>query len=257
MRSSDLEFRTFSVFGTVWGEPRPVVQNAPALQISSTAAVLDEGEKALKSLRTFSPPLSDLIERRPYVEMQSLLDAVWPPGRLYYNKAHNLRTLSEAAAQTVVAYARSMPTTVSNIAFQQLHGAASRASATETAFPHRYDHYDFLAHPATDNPADCERMIQWARECWGAMQPFAEHAVYVNALEDAVEEGETPGAGSVWAQLQAPGGLKDRVRPNEPFSAQREHQAGSRSRLESGVHPVRWTVSDLGFQPHLRLGAHS
>jgi FAD/FMN-containing dehydrogenase len=151
---------------------------------------LDEGEKALKSLRTFSPPLSDLIERRPYVEMQSLLDAVWPPGRLYYNKAHNLRTLSEAAAQTVVAYARSMPTTVSNIAFQQLHGAASRASATETAFPHRYDHYDFLAHPATDNPADCERMIQWARECWAAMQPFAEHAVYVNALEDAVEEGE-------------------------------------------------------------------
>ena len=33
-------------------------------------------------------------------------------------------------------------------------------------------------------------MIRWARECWEALQPFADRAVYVNALEDALEEGE-------------------------------------------------------------------
>lgn len=33
-------------------------------------------------------------------------------------------------------------------------------------------------------------MIQWARECWKDLAPFAERAVYVNALEDVLEEGE-------------------------------------------------------------------
>jgi FAD/FMN-containing dehydrogenase len=33
-------------------------------------------------------------------------------------------------------------------------------------------------------------MIAWARQCWEALHPFVERAVYVNALEDAAEEGE-------------------------------------------------------------------
>ena len=150
----------------------------------------DDGEKVLKPLRTFSQPLADLIAPRPYVQMQTLLDETWPPGRLYYNKAHNIRRLSDGAIHTILKYARAMPTTVTNIAFQQCHGAASRVAVTETAFPHRYDHYDLLVHPATDNPDDSQTMIGWARECWQALQPFVERAVYVNALEDAMEEGE-------------------------------------------------------------------
>jgi FAD/FMN-containing dehydrogenase len=149
-----------------------------------------EGEKALKSLRNFATPIADLIQLREYVEMQTQLDETWPPGRHYYNKAHNVRRLSDGAIQTILKYSAILPTPVSNIAFQQLHGAASRVPASDTAFPHRYDHYDLLVHPATDNPADSEKMIQWARQCWEALQPFVERAVYVNALEDGLEEGE-------------------------------------------------------------------
>jgi FAD/FMN-containing dehydrogenase len=150
----------------------------------------DGGDAALAPLRGIAPPLADLIAPRAYVEMQALLDDASPAGRRYYNKAHNARALSDGAMNTVLEYAGSLPTPVSNIAFQQLHGAASRVPVDETAFPHRYDHYDLLVHPATDDPADCERMIRWARECWAALQPFVERAVYVNALEDAREEGE-------------------------------------------------------------------
>ena len=83
-----------------------------------------------------------------------------------------------------------MPTPVSAFAFQQLHGQASRIPATETAFPHRYDHFSAYVHPATDDPAESEKIIRWGRECWEAIQPFAERAVYVNALEDALDEGQ-------------------------------------------------------------------
>ena len=150
----------------------------------------DQGEKVLKPLRAFSSPVADLISVRPYVEMQSLLDDPWPPGRLYYIKSSIVRRLSEAAIDTLLGYARAMPTPLSAVGFQQLHGAACRVDTGDTAFPHRYDHYALYVHPASDDPADSERIIEWARECWQAMQPHVERAVYVNALEEPREEVE-------------------------------------------------------------------
>jgi len=149
-----------------------------------------EGENILKPLRSFSQPLADMIEPRSYLDMQTSLDDVWPPGRHYYNKAHNIRSLNDDANRIVLEYGNALPTPFSNIAFQQLHGAASRVAVGETAFPHRYDHYNLMVHPATDDPTESKKIIRWARECWEALRPFVERALYVNALEDALEEGQ-------------------------------------------------------------------
>ena len=149
-----------------------------------------EGENILKPLRSFSQPLADMIEPRSYLDMQTSLDDVWPPGRHYYNKAHNIRSLNDDANRIVLEYGNALPTPFSNIAFQQLHGAASRVAVGETAFPHRYDHYNLMVHPATDDPTESKKIIRWARDCWEALRPFVERALYVNALEDALEEGQ-------------------------------------------------------------------
>jgi FAD/FMN-containing dehydrogenase len=149
-----------------------------------------EGLKILEPLIKFEKPIANFIQPREYLDMQTQMDAVWPPGRHYYNKAHNIRTLNDGAIQTILHFSLSLPTAVSNIAMQQLHGTASRVSPTATAFPHRYNHFTILAHPATDEPAEDQKIIQWSRDCWEALQPFVEKAVYVNVLEDAQEEGE-------------------------------------------------------------------
>ena len=85
-----------------------------------------------------------------------------------------------------------MPTPLSAIAFQQLHGAAGRIRSDDTAFPHQYDHYNLYIHPAMDEPADAANIVHWGRECWDAMQPFVERTVYVNAMEDAGGKREQP-----------------------------------------------------------------
>ncbi len=149
----------------------------------------DHGEKILKPLRTFAQPLADLVAPQPYVQIQTLFDEAWPPGRRYYNKSSILRNFNGAAIETLLAYGRALPTPLSAIAFQQLHGAASRVGVGDTAFPHRFDHFSVYVHPATDDPAESEKIVRWGRECWDAMQPFVERAVYVNALEDALDEG--------------------------------------------------------------------
>jgi hypothetical protein len=154
------------------------------------AGPLDKGESVLAPLTRSVPMLANLLAVQPYTKMQTLFDASWPSGRLYYNKSSISRRLSAAAIEAVVEYGATMPTNVSAIAFQQLHGAASRLGVGDTAFPHRFDHVSMYVHPATDDPAESDKVVAWGRRCWQDMQPFMENAVYVNGLEDAQEEGE-------------------------------------------------------------------
>jgi hypothetical protein len=33
-------------------------------------------------------------------------------------------------------------------------------------------------------------MLRWTRDCWEALNPYVDQAVYVNALDDGAEEDE-------------------------------------------------------------------
>ena len=146
----------------------------------------------MQPLTDFTAPLANDVAVQPYAQLQTLFDAAWPPGRLYYIKSSVVRRLEEDAIDKYLDWARMMPTPLSAIAFQQLHGAASRVGSADTAFPHRYDHFNLYIHPATDDPADAAKIVHWGRECWDAVQPFVDRAVYVNAMEDAGGKSEQP-----------------------------------------------------------------
>jgi FAD/FMN-containing dehydrogenase len=104
-----------------------------------------------------------------------------------------------------------MPAPLSAIAFQQLHGAASRIRSDDTAFSHRYDHYNLYIHPAT--PADAAKIVHWGRECWDTMQPFVDRAVYVNAMEDAGGKSEQPARDAHGPNFERLAALKKRYDP--------------------------------------------
>jgi FAD/FMN-containing dehydrogenase len=163
---------------------------APAVAIGLCyAGPMDRTDRVVSPLLNSVPVHANLLESQPYMKLQTLFDAVWPPGRLYYNKSSIARRLNIDAIDCLVAHGRSMPTVLSAIAFQQLHGVAARVGATETAFPHRFDHLSMYVHPATDNPEEANTIVEWGRRCWDDMQPYMEPAVYVNGLENAYEEG--------------------------------------------------------------------
>ena len=111
------------------------------------------------------------LEVQPYTKLQTLFDAAWPPGRLYYDKSAITRRRSDAAIECLIEHGRTMPTPPSAIAFQQLHGAAARVGVTETAFPHRFDHLGMYVHPATDYPAEADT-YRSGGACWCAPSEF-------------------------------------------------------------------------------------
>jgi len=176
-----------------------------------------EGERAVKPLRSFSKPMADMLVVRPYLEMQSLFDKDIPPGKRYYNKAHNMRRLSPEAIEAVVRFTATMLPYPSMIGFQQLHGAGSRVQADATAFPHRHDHHVVWISPVEEDAALDAAMIRWTHECWEALQPHADRAVYVNALDDGAAEGEArvrEAYGANYPRLRA---LKRAVDPTNFF----------------------------------------
>jgi hypothetical protein len=178
---------------------------------------LEAGEAALGPLRKIASPIVDLIAPRSYTEMQSLLDQNWLPGQFNYWKPSLLRQPSEAAIELLLDYAQRRPTPNCAIYLQQLHGAAGRVKRGDTAFPHRFDHYDCGPWAIWQDPADTDRCIRWARECWDALLPYYEPGAYVNTVDDALgdEEGRVRSAyGGNYERLVA---LKNKYDPANLF----------------------------------------
>ena len=64
-----------------------------------------------------------------------------------------------------------------------LHGAAARVDRNATAFGLREDQWDYDVISQWTDPAESAGHIQWTRDFWTAVEPFATGEVYVNHLD--------------------------------------------------------------------------
>jgi FAD/FMN-containing dehydrogenase len=141
-------------------------------------------ESEVKALRGVAAPAFDLIERMPYPMMNTLLDGAFPRGALNYWKSTFLVGLpAEAIAALVAAYER-VPSPMSVLAIEYLHGAMTRVASDATAFPHRSRGFNVLILGQWTDPADTAANIAWTRETFDALQPWAADACYVNYLSE-------------------------------------------------------------------------
>ena len=145
---------------------------------------LKEGEKVLQPLKSFGSPLLDFIDPKSHVEVQSMFDDWFPPGRQHYWKSNFIHEVKNAAIDTIVDYVARKPSPFTLTYLEHVHGAASRVPVTDTAFPHRQEHHDFNILSQWSEPSDAEENVRWTREFWEAMQTNVDSGVYVNNLGD-------------------------------------------------------------------------
>jgi hypothetical protein len=178
---------------------------------------LEEGERAVSPLRKFGTPLVDLIRPKSYLKMLTLADRGAPAGRSYYEKAHTLSDLSDAAIEALVEYGRACTSPWSQVLIQHIHGAASRVSPRETAFALREESYVVSIVAAWDDgeASQTDRHIGWTRACWRAMEPLASPGVYVNFLGDEGQGRVRAAYGINYERLAA---IKNRYDPTNCFS---------------------------------------
>jgi len=176
---------------------------------------LSEGEKVLKPLRTFGSPLADAFAPLTYVQMQSMFEPFFPPGRQVYTKSNFLRRLSDEAIDVMVEYVGKSPSPYTFAPFlEHWHGAATRVPSTATAFPHREYSWNFIAWSMWISPSDSEKNIKWTRECWQAVRPFLVAGSYGNYVTDDGEANAREAYGTNYERLVA---LKNKYDPTNFF----------------------------------------
>jgi FAD/FMN-containing dehydrogenase len=144
---------------------------------------IDQTERILAPLRSFGPPVADLLTEMPYTAMQQLFDPAYPSGRRNYWKSNFTDELSDEAIDTAIAWFQKVPSPWSTAALEHLGGAVSRIDRDATAFSQRDAQHTWTIASGWADPAEDEVNIQWARDFWQAMQPFTRPGVYVNYLQ--------------------------------------------------------------------------
>jgi FAD/FMN-containing dehydrogenase len=190
---------------------------------------LDVGERVLRPLREFGPPAADAFNRVPYSAAQVMADFLWPRGTYNYWKSGYLRSLSDGAIDTLLAFYARVPSPRTVLVIEHNgDGAMSRVPDGDTAFGDRSWPYNLLVTSVWTDAAESEANIRWNRQLFDAMRPYLADAVYVNYLGDEGHERVRAAYGSKYERLAA---LKEKYDPTNFFSMNQNIQpSGARLR---------------------------
>jgi FAD/FMN-containing dehydrogenase len=144
----------------------------------------EQAETDLAGLREFGAPVVVQVGPMPYPVMNTLLDGAFPKGALNYWKSNFLAGLDDGLIDAVIERFASVPSPMSAILFEHLHGAVTRIGATDTAVPHRDAGYNMLVAGVWTEPAETDTNVAWVRETYEAASPFFTTGRWLNYLGD-------------------------------------------------------------------------
>lgn len=176
-------------FGFVTVPPAPPFPDAVHLQkmcavVWCYTGPLDEAEARFQPIRDAVPPAVDFAGPIPWPVLQSLFDALYPPGLQWYWKADFVTDLSDKAIDLYIKYGQQLPTMHSTMHLYPINGAAHRAGRNDTAFSYRDANFASVIVGVDPDPANNDRMTQWAKDYWLALHPYAAGGGYINMMMD-------------------------------------------------------------------------
>jgi FAD/FMN-containing dehydrogenase len=174
-----------------------------------------EGEKIVAPLKSFGHPLGDVLIRRPYVQMQSLLDATQPKGRRYYWKSEYLSQIEPALCEKIVEHAAKIRSPHSAVILFPIGGALNRLADETSPAGNRDARYVLNITGAWEQTGDDSANIEWVRAAWNEMKKFSTGGTYINFLTD--DEGAERTAAALGRGLARLGEVKAKWDPQNMF----------------------------------------
>lgn len=177
------------------------------------AGPVEQGEEVIRPLKEFGPPVMDMMGPLPYTALQQANDPTAPAGLQNYWKAAFLQDLSDEASDAIIESATNATSPLSMIHIHQLGGAMNRVAADAAAFGHRDEGFVVNIIGTWPTPVDNDKHIDWVRDLFSALQPYA-HGAYINFLGDEGQERVRSAYGSNYERLVA---LKHKYDPTNLF----------------------------------------
>ncbi len=147
----------------------------------------DRAEEVLRPVKTFGSPLVVGLQPMPFNVLQGAFDPLYPAGLQWYWRADFFHEISDAAIDVHVKYGERLPTGHSTMHMYPIDGAASRVPADATAFAYRDGGWCGVIVGVDPDPANADRISQWARDYWQELHPTSAGGAYVNFM---MEEGQ-------------------------------------------------------------------
>ncbi|WP_148254584.1 FAD-binding oxidoreductase [Aidingimonas lacisalsi] len=144
----------------------------------------NEGEEIVAPIKTFGNPIGDVLVRRPYSQVQTLLDATQPKGRRYYWKSEYLAHVDSRMCETMIEHAQRIRSPHSAVVLFQLGDALSQHDDEHSPVGNRSARYVFNVTGAWEEAAEDRMHIEWVREAWRELQPFSTGGTYINFLTE-------------------------------------------------------------------------
>jgi FAD/FMN-containing dehydrogenase len=140
----------------------------------------EQAEKDLVAIKSFGRPIGDVLIRRPYTQVQSLLDATQPKGRRYYWKSEYLPRIEPALCERMIEHASRIRSPHSAVILFQLGEAVGALPDDHSAVGNRDARYVLNITSAWEQAHEDGQNVAWAREAWDAMKSFSTGGNYIN-----------------------------------------------------------------------------
>jgi FAD/FMN-containing dehydrogenase len=198
------------------GEPFPREHWDKRMCVLLVAHNGDDAEAAVNAARKALPkPIIDWAGPIAYPALQSMFDALNPPGMQWYWKGDFVKSLPDAAIEAHVAHAGKAPSYFSLMHLYPIDGAVRRVGKTDTAWSARDATWSMVIAGIDPDPAKASELKGWATDYWSAVHPFNLEGAYPNFMMADEGEGRIKAAyGANYARL---GALKAKYDPSNLF----------------------------------------
>jgi len=143
-------------------------------------------DRMLAPTTAWAKPLLSAVAPMPLPVLNSLFDALYPPGLQWYWKADFVDHLSDEAIAQHMRFGPNLPNMFSTMHLYPINGAVHQVAAEATAFSYRKSKFAEVIVGVDPDPANKEKITDWARAYWDATHPFSAPGAYVNFM---MEEG--------------------------------------------------------------------
>jgi FAD/FMN-containing dehydrogenase len=145
---------------------------------------LDRVQEVFRPIREFREPKFEFTGPMPYTVLQSLFDAIYPPGLQWYWRGDFLGEIPDQAIEQHVKFGEQLPTLQSTMHFYPVDGFSSRIDRHATAFSYREAKWSMVIVGVDPDPANADKITKWTKEYWEAVHPYSLGGAYVNFMMD-------------------------------------------------------------------------
>jgi FAD/FMN-containing dehydrogenase len=147
---------------------------------------MEKVEEAFRPVREFRTAKFEMMGSMSYPALQSMFDALYPPGLQWYWRGDFLAQIPDEAIDEHLKFGEQLPTLHSTMHFYPVDGAASRVGGNDTAFSYRDAKWSMAIVGVDPEPTNAEKITAWTKNYWTAVHPYSLGGAYVNFM---MEEG--------------------------------------------------------------------